>query len=237
MSAINLDGIAKAIHGLADIFGKVAESIERAILAGLRSGDSLRRARELKRLRNLMVLSANLYAVQRGLSSSLGDWLQADDGADRETMADWETVKFEIAKVVRLLDSIDKYLLPGGDLLAIKHRGHYLKFLDQIAARRRILEYIYEMDYLEAVRQKKKLAQIAAAYVQLTTALQSLAQEFGTHLVDEEALWTKANSAKRLETLPHGRARNAKGESETKAVTKTAHAKKKPARKKLPARP
>jgi hypothetical protein len=95
---IDLGKISKGITGVVDIFGRLAKSLEKAIQSGLRSSDIIRHARERKRLRNFMLLTAHLYVVQGRLVSQISAFCAAPE--DRGT---WEQAKFEILAINRLL--------------------------------------------------------------------------------------------------------------------------------------
>ena len=167
---LNLKELSQGIVGLVDVIARLAKNIEEAIRSGLRSGDTIRQAREQRRLRNLFKITAHLYRQQLAFSSSL---LYFSENALDER-GTWEEVKFEILAISRLLDQLEKYVLPYNDDLMVKHRKRYLELLTSIHERRGLLKSIYELEYEEAVRNRPKIAAMGQAYVKLRTSLQEI---------------------------------------------------------------
>lgn len=190
---VDLAGLSKAIVGLVDVFSRVAKSIEEAIKSGLRSGDAIRRAREERRVRNLFKITAHLYREQTTFTSSLV-YFSESAFDERGT---WEEVKFEILAIRRLLDQLEKYVLPYSDLLMVKHRKRYLEMLTSIDERRGILDAVYRLEYEDAVRNRSKITAMGKAYVKLRESLQQLVLGL-TSVVDD------VNVSESLEPLDEG---------------------------------
>jgi hypothetical protein len=189
---LSLGKLSENIVGLVDIIGRLAESIEKAIKSGIRSSDTLRQARERKRLRNFLIITAHLYKSQLRFVSSL---------RDVEDVGTWEHAKFEILEIRKLIEKIEKYVLPYNDLLVGSHRPQYLELLSSFEDRRRLLDFVYDLDYKEAIRNREKLEDISQAYEKLMNRLQELALEFGSVGSEDQELWDDVTSAEELEAL------------------------------------
>ena len=133
---LDLGKLSENIVGLVDIIGRLAESIEKAIKSGIRSADTIRKERERKRLRNFLIITAHLYKSQLRFVSSL---------RDVEDVGTWEHAKFEILEIRKLLEKIEKYVLPYNDLLVGDHRQQYLELLSSFEDRRKLLDFVYDL--------------------------------------------------------------------------------------------
>jgi hypothetical protein len=173
---IDLKALAKGLVGLADIFSRLAKSIEDSIKSGLRSADVVRRTRERRRLRNMMKITAHLYVTQGSFTSTLQEFV--DVASDER--GTWETAKFEILEIRRLLDQLDRYVLPYSDALMIRHRRQYLELLEGIGQRRKLLNAVYQLEYEDAIKNRKTLSDIGKAYVKLQEGLRELMYELAT---------------------------------------------------------
>jgi len=206
---IDLKDLSKGIVGLVDVFGRLAKSIEEAIKSGLRSGDAIRRAREQRRLRNLLKITAHLYRRQRAFTSGL---LYFSESATDER-GTWEEAKFEILAIRRLLDQLEKYVLPYSDTLMVKHRKRYLELLASVDDRRSLLAIVYDLEYEAAVKNRSRIAAMGKAYLGLQNALQEVVLEFsnlddeGNSLIDKIG---GVDSAEALEPLDEPARRPAK---------------------------
>jgi hypothetical protein len=189
---LDLSKLSENIVGLVDIIGRLAESVEKAIKSGIRSTDTIRQARERKRLRNFLIITAHLYKSQLRFVSSL---------RDVEDVGTWEHAKFEILEIRKLLEKIEKYVLPYNDFLVGDHRRQYLELLSSFDDRRKLLDFVYDLDYKEAVRNREKLEDISQAYETLMHRLQELALEFGSLGSEDEELWSDVTSAEDLDPL------------------------------------
>ena len=168
MELLDLSKISKAIVGFADLIGRLAKNIEQAIKSGLRSGDAVRQAREQRRLDNFFLLTAHLYPQQGQLVSAI-KWF-----GHTEERGTWDEVKFEILTITRLLHQIEKYVLPYNDVLVRQHRQEYVEILTALAERRKLLDFVYNMEYEDALDHSKELQIIARAYETLQRRLQDI---------------------------------------------------------------
>lgn len=170
---IDLKALTRGLVGLADIFSRLARTIEHSIKSGLRSADVVRQARERRRLRNLMKITAHLYVHQLAFTSALEHFVEiAID--ERGT---WEEAKFEILEIRRLLDQLEKYVLPYSDALTVRYRRQYLDLLAGIGERRKLLDAVYHLEYEDAIGQRKKSLAIGKAYDRLRDALRDMMHE------------------------------------------------------------
>jgi hypothetical protein len=181
---IDLGKIAKSIGGVVDIFGRLAKSIEKAIKSGLRSADMVRQARERKRLRNFMLLTAHLYVVQGRLVTSISTFCEFPENA----RGDWEEAKFEILATKRMLSQIEEYVIPYSDALVSKHRKQYLQLLTDLDERHHLLEYVYQLDYETAVANLAKLKAIGTAYETLKNRLRDMTHDLSDIALDHGVL-------------------------------------------------
>jgi hypothetical protein len=193
----DLGKLVKGIVGLADLISRLAQSIEKAIKSGIRSVDVVRQARERTRLKNVLLLTAHLYQHQGRFVSSLAEFAE-HGGEDRGT---WEEAKFEILTISRLLGQIEKYVLPYSDELVVRHRKEYLELLTSLDKRRKLLDFVYNLEYEEALKNIRRLKVIGKAYEKLMGRLQEFVHEFGSLGVDDEKLWNEVTSAKHLQPL------------------------------------
>ncbi len=168
MELVDLGKISKAISGFADLIGRLAKSIEQAIKSGLRSADAVRKAREQRRLDNFFLITAHLYPQQGQFVSTI-KWF-----CDDQDRGSWEEAKFEILTINRLLHKIEKYVLPYNDVLVGQHRQQYLEILTALHERRKLLDFVYHMEYEEALLHIKELKAIAKAYELLQQRLQRI---------------------------------------------------------------
>ena len=76
---VDIGKISKGIVGFADLIGRLAKNIEEAMTSNFRSADKWRKARERKRMRNFMRLTAELYMTQNALVSRLSDFCETPD--------------------------------------------------------------------------------------------------------------------------------------------------------------
>lgn len=209
---IDIKGLSKGIVGLVDVFSRLAKSIEETIKSGLRSSDAIRRARERRRLRNLLKITAHLYREQRAFTSGLVYF--SESAADER--GTWEAVKFEILAIRRLLDQLEKYVLPYSDALMVKHRKRYLELLTSLDERRGLLAVVYGLEYEDAIKNRASIAAIGKSYIGLQNALQEMVLEFsalddkGDSLIDTVG---GADSSEALEPLdePQRQAANTRG--------------------------
>jgi hypothetical protein len=102
-----------------------------------------------------------------------------------EDVGTWEDAKFEILGI-RFLDQMEKYVLPYNDVLVRGHRKQYLELLTSLKDRRKLLDFVYNLDYNEAENNRKKLEAISDAYEKLMHRLQQLALEFGSIGCEDE---------------------------------------------------
>ncbi|HLO14508.1 MAG TPA: hypothetical protein VK206_06755 [Anaerolineales bacterium] len=196
-SILDIKQISDGIVGLADIIGRLGESIERAIRSGIRSTDIVRRTRERKRLQNFMLLTAYLYREQLNFVSMLKVFCEDDN----DSPTAWESAKFEILTILRLLKKIEKYILPYNDALVVKKRKDYLELLTALDERRRFLNFVCRMEYEEALENLRELKKIARAYEKLMNRLKSMSLNFGDIANEDESLWYEVTSAKHFQTL------------------------------------
>ncbi len=187
---IDVKALTKGLVGLADIFSRLAKSIESSIRSGLRSADLVRQARERRRLRNLMKITAHLFGHQLAFTSALDEFVKV--GIDER--GTWETAKFEILEIRRLLDQLEEYVLPYSDALMIRYRRQYLELLAGIGQRRRLLDTVYQLEYEDAVRNRARLSAIGSAYVKLQDALRDMMHELASMDEDGKTLFDAAGT-------------------------------------------
>jgi hypothetical protein len=124
----------------------------------------------------------------------------------------WEEAKFEILTTSRLLHKIEKYVLPYNDALVRGHRREYLEILTVLDERRKLLDFVYYMEYEDALLHIKELRQIAKAYVLLQSRLQdilvNLASRRKAHEDDDDTPFELVRRSDPLEPLEKPRARN-----------------------------
>jgi hypothetical protein len=199
---IDLKALAKAIVGLADIFSQLAKSIEASIKSGLRSADAIRRARERRRLRNMMKITAHLFRHQLAFTSALEYFVSVA----RDERGTWEQAKFEILEIRRLLELLEKFVLPYNDALMVRYRRQYLELLTGIDERRELLKSVYDLEYEDAVKNRAKLSRIGKAYVKLRDALREMMQELASLDENGNSLFDEAgNASGPLESLDEPR--------------------------------
>jgi len=219
---IDLGKISKSIIGVVDIFGRLAKSLEKAIQSGLRSTDIIRQARERKRLRNFMLLTAHLYVAQSRLVSSISAFCEAPE--DRGT---WEDAKFEILTIKRMLSQIEEYVMPYSDALVSKHRKQYLQLLADLDERHRLLDFVYELDYETALANLTKLKVMGAAYEKLMNRLRDMTLELSDIAFEQGVL--PFEGKEKLEPLD-GKPPKAKPSTTKKTKKRSPPAKKQTAR-------
>jgi hypothetical protein len=188
---IDLKALTKGLVGLADIFSRLTKSIEDSIKSGLRSADVVRQTRERRRLRNLMKITAHLFVHQSAFTSALDQFLNVAVD-ERGT---WETAKFEILEIRRLLDQLDKYVLPYSDALMVRYRRQYLELLTGLGQRRQLLEAVYQLEYEEALRNRAKLAGIGKAYVGLQNSLRDMMHALSSGDADGRTIFDAVGTA------------------------------------------
>jgi hypothetical protein len=194
MSVIALAQISKAVVGLADLIGRIAKNIEQTIKSGVRSGDVVRRERERRRFRNFMMLTAHLYVEQVEFISALSEFCE-----DPSVRGTWEQAKFELLTITRLLGQIEEFVLPANDALLTKYRKEYLEILTSLRARKKLLEFVYELEYEDAVANLKELKKLSAAYRKLAAELRDISLKLGELSLEDDSL--QLGPAQRPETL------------------------------------
>jgi|ERR1035437_287082 hypothetical protein len=215
VTLVDLGKLHKSIVGMTDIIGRLAKNIEAAIRSGLRSGDSIRRARERTRLRNFMLFTAHLYREQSRFVSSL----ELFYSNPQEERMSWENAKFEIVTISELLTKIEKYILPFNDALVLKHRKEYLAILTGLDNRRRLLDQVARMEYVDALANLGTLKKIGASYAKLMGELKDISLDLGSLGGEDEEMWEDATSAKDFEPLGSRKPKKARS---TLAKKKTA---------------
>lgn len=161
-----------SITGLTKIISGLAESIEQAILAGLRSKDTIRRARERKRIRNLATLSGELFTGQSFWTSRLREF--GESMGEEHGELTWDAVKYEILSIQEMIKKVEKYVLPSNDLLLEDYKGRYLEILRLLGDRKRILDIVSAMSFEDACNNADQLQSLGREYEKLIQQLSDI---------------------------------------------------------------
>jgi hypothetical protein len=134
--------------------------------SGLPWADAIQRAKERRRSRKLAKVTVQLEKEQLGLSGGLEYFVNvvADD---RES---WEQISIGAQEIRRLLDKLEKYVLPYRDSPTASQRQQCLKVLAGIKERRKLLAKILALEYEDAARKRPMLSGVGSTYAKLRNA-------------------------------------------------------------------